>query len=235
MRGLRHHGRRRSPPRVTPPTRMIVRRIMPCSVGSSRQQIHDTPCERLSSMLPLRKVCCREPRADALEAFLTLTCVIKCWRQLQHWHERLRRRAARSQPKRPGRRFLVRVPAAGTAPRRRRSTRRATTDHHRTRPGRRPDRGQPPGQRHRPDRPRRPATPGQRVHVGIAHAGTTLAVEAAGTTFCVYDADQLITEVAQSTTKAIARFKARKPEPPRRAADRAVAPPARPAQGVAAP
>ncbi|MFF0366958.1 hypothetical protein [Micromonospora sp. NPDC005087] len=71
---------------------------------------------------------------------------------------------------------------------------------------------------------------GQRTHVGIAHAGATLAVEAAGTTFRVYDADQLITEVARSTTKAIARFKARKPEPPRRAA----APLARPAQGVAA-
>lgn len=46
----------------------------------------------------------------------------------------------------------------------------------------------------------------------------------------VEKADQLITEVARSTTKAIARFKARKPEPPRRAA----APLARPAQGVAA-
>ncbi|MFC0507243.1 hypothetical protein [Micromonospora costi] len=54
---------------------------------------------------------------------------------------------------------------------------------------------------------------GQRIHVGIAHAGTSLTVEAAGTTFRVYDADQLITEVAHCTTKAIARFKARKPEP----------------------
>ncbi|WP_328414858.1 hypothetical protein OG470_21450 [Micromonospora sp. NBC_00389] len=72
---------------------------------------------------------------------------------------------------------------------------------------------------------------GQRIHVGIAHAGRTLAVEAADTTFRVYDADQLITEVAQSTTKAIARFKARKPEPPRRTADRAAGPPAGPTQG----
>lgn len=72
---------------------------------------------------------------------------------------------------------------------------------------------------------------GQRIHVGIAHAGSTLTVEPAGTTFRVYDADQLITEVAQSTTKTIARFKARKPEPPRRAADRAVAPLAGPRSG----
>ena len=54
---------------------------------------------------------------------------------------------------------------------------------------------------------------GQRIHVGIAHAGTTLTVEAADTTFRVYEADHLITEVTRSTTKAIARFKARKAEP----------------------
>ncbi|HEX5597203.1 MAG TPA: integrase core domain-containing protein, partial [Micromonosporaceae bacterium] len=56
---------------------------------------------------------------------------------------------------------------------------------------------------------------GQRIHVGIAHAGATLTVEAADTTFRVHDGDQLLTEVARTTTKPIARFKARKPEPPR--------------------
>lgn len=57
---------------------------------------------------------------------------------------------------------------------------------------------------------------GQRIHVGIAHAGATLTVEAADTTFRVHDGDQLVTEVPRTTTKSIARFKARKPEPPRK-------------------
>ncbi|MGW3604133.1 hypothetical protein [Micromonospora sp. NPDC005161] len=57
---------------------------------------------------------------------------------------------------------------------------------------------------------------GQRIHVGIAHAGATLTVEAADTTFRVHDGDQLLTEVPRTTTKPIARFKARKPEPARR-------------------
>ncbi|SBT42085.1 hypothetical protein GA0070611_1853 [Micromonospora auratinigra] len=69
---------------------------------------------------------------------------------------------------------------------------------------------------------------GQRIHVGIAHAGRTLTAEVADTTFRVHDGNQLITEVAQPTTKAIARFKAREPEPGRRAADRAAGPLARP-------
>jgi transposase InsO family protein len=56
----------------------------------------------------------------------------------------------------------------------------------------------------------------QRIHVGMTHAGRTFDVEAADTTFRVYDGDQLITEVARTTTKPIARFKVRKPEPPRR-------------------
>ncbi|WP_245666118.1 IS481 family transposase [Micromonospora sediminicola] len=56
---------------------------------------------------------------------------------------------------------------------------------------------------------------GQRIHVGIAHAGTTLTVEAADTTFRVHDGDQLLSEVPRTTTKPIARFKVRKPEPPR--------------------
>lgn len=57
---------------------------------------------------------------------------------------------------------------------------------------------------------------GQRIHPGIAHAGHTVTVEAADTTFRVYDGNQLLTEVARTSTKAIARFKVRKPEPPRR-------------------
>jgi hypothetical protein len=60
----------------------------------------------------------------------------------------------------------------------------------------------------------------QRVHVGLAHAGRTLTVEAADTTWRVYDDDGLITEVARTTTKPVTRFKVHKPEPPRgRAAD----------------
>ncbi|GAA4578639.1 IS481 family transposase [Micromonospora coerulea] len=56
---------------------------------------------------------------------------------------------------------------------------------------------------------------GQRIHVGIAHAGATLTVEAADTTFRVHDGDQLLTEVPRTTVKPIARFKVRKPEPAR--------------------
>jgi hypothetical protein len=57
---------------------------------------------------------------------------------------------------------------------------------------------------------------GQRIHVGIRHAGATLTVEEADTTFRIHDGDQLITEVPRTATKPIARFKVRKPEPPRR-------------------
>lgn len=57
---------------------------------------------------------------------------------------------------------------------------------------------------------------GQRIHVGIAHAGATLTVEAADTTFRIHDGDQLLTEVPRTTVKPIARFKVRKPEASRR-------------------
>jgi hypothetical protein len=60
------------------------------------------------------------------------------------------------------------------------------------------------------------AIAGQRIHVGIAHAGHTLTVEVADTTWRVYDGDGLVAEVARTTTKNIARFKVHKPEPPRR-------------------
>jgi hypothetical protein len=56
---------------------------------------------------------------------------------------------------------------------------------------------------------------GQRVQVGMLHAGRTLDVEAADTTFRIYDGDQLLTEIARTTTRPVARFKVRKPEPPR--------------------
>jgi hypothetical protein len=61
------------------------------------------------------------------------------------------------------------------------------------------------------------AVAGQRIHVGIHLAGRTLGVEAADTTFRIYaDADGLVVEVPRTTMKNIARFKVRKPEPPRR-------------------
>ncbi|MEW2386525.1 DDE-type integrase/transposase/recombinase [Micromonospora sp. NPDC047707] len=62
---------------------------------------------------------------------------------------------------------------------------------------------------------------GQRIHVGITHARATLTVEAADTTFRIHDGDQLLTEVPRTTTKPIARFKVRKPEPPRLPGDNA--------------
>lgn len=60
---------------------------------------------------------------------------------------------------------------------------------------------------------------GQRIQVGIGHAGRTITVEEADTSFRALDGDQLLTEVPRTTTKAVARFKARKPEPARRASD----------------
>jgi hypothetical protein len=57
---------------------------------------------------------------------------------------------------------------------------------------------------------------GQRIHVGVAHAGRTLTVEAADTTWRVYGDDGLVVEAARTTTKTITRFKVHKPEPPRR-------------------
>jgi hypothetical protein len=56
---------------------------------------------------------------------------------------------------------------------------------------------------------------GQRIHVGMVHAGRTVTVESADHTFRVYHGDELLTEAARTTTKPIARFKVRKPERPR--------------------
>jgi hypothetical protein len=55
----------------------------------------------------------------------------------------------------------------------------------------------------------------QRIHVGMMHANRTVTVDSADHTFRVYDGDELLTEVARTTTRPIARFKVRKPEPPR--------------------
>lgn len=56
---------------------------------------------------------------------------------------------------------------------------------------------------------------GQRIHVGIVHAGRTVTVEAADRTFRITAGEELLTEVARTTTKPIARYKVRKPELPR--------------------
>ena len=60
------------------------------------------------------------------------------------------------------------------------------------------------------------AVAGQRIHVGMVHAGRTVTVETGDTTWRIYHDDELLTEVARTSTKPIARFKARKPEPARR-------------------
>jgi hypothetical protein len=54
----------------------------------------------------------------------------------------------------------------------------------------------------------------QRIHVGIVHAGRTLTVEAADSTWRVYDEDGLVAEVARTTTNPVARFKVHKPNHP---------------------
>ncbi len=46
---------------------------------------------------------------------------------------------------------------------------------------------------------------------GIGHAGETVTVAAVGDRFEVRDDDRLLVDVGRTTTKPIARFKARKP------------------------
>nr|BFE67261.1 hypothetical protein GCM10020092_005620 [Actinoplanes digitatis] len=67
----------------------------------------------------------------------------------------------------------------------------------------------------------------QKIQVGIGHADRTVTVEEADTTFRIHHGDELLAEVARTTTRPIARFKARKPEPPRRRPD-ILAPPSEP-------
>jgi hypothetical protein len=47
----------------------------------------------------------------------------------------------------------------------------------------------------------------------MAHAGHTVTVETADTTFRVYAGDELLIEVARTTTRLIARFKVANPNP----------------------
>ncbi|MFI6811886.1 Mu transposase domain-containing protein [Nonomuraea sp. NPDC050328] len=56
------------------------------------------------------------------------------------------------------------------------------------------------------------AIAGQRIGVGIGHAGATVTVEAADGTLRIAHAGQVVAEVAPTTTKPIARFKVRKPQ-----------------------
>jgi hypothetical protein len=60
----------------------------------------------------------------------------------------------------------------------------------------------------------------QRIQVGMAYAGRTVAVESTDATWRIRDGDALIAEAARTTTKPVARFKVRKPEPPRGSAGR---------------
>ena len=59
---------------------------------------------------------------------------------------------------------------------------------------------------------------GQRITVGIGRAGETVTVVADGDRLRVHNGEQLLVDVARTTVKPIARFKARKPEPVRRSA-----------------
>jgi hypothetical protein len=63
---------------------------------------------------------------------------------------------------------------------------------------------------------------GQRIQIGMIHAGRTVTVETGDTTWRVYHRDELLAEVARTNTKPVARFKVRKPEPrPRRSKESA--------------
>jgi hypothetical protein len=57
---------------------------------------------------------------------------------------------------------------------------------------------------------------GQRIHVGMVHAGRTVTIESTDRTFRVTAGEELLAEVPRTATKPIARFKVRKPEPARR-------------------
>ena len=53
---------------------------------------------------------------------------------------------------------------------------------------------------------------GQKIQVGIGHAGATVTIEDTDGTFRITHAGQVLIEVARTTTKPITRFKARRPE-----------------------
>ena len=52
----------------------------------------------------------------------------------------------------------------------------------------------------------------QRMHVGIQHAGKTVAVEVDDGTFTVQHGPDILLVVGRTSRKEVARFKARKPE-----------------------
>jgi transposase InsO family protein len=56
----------------------------------------------------------------------------------------------------------------------------------------------------------------QRIHVGIQHAGQTVTVEVDDTTFRVLHGQQTLLTIGRTTRKEVARFKARKPQKPRK-------------------
>jgi hypothetical protein len=57
---------------------------------------------------------------------------------------------------------------------------------------------------------------GQRIHVGMVHAARTLTVEPADETIRVYaGAGTVLAEIWCTTSKSIASFEVRKPNPPR--------------------
>lgn len=55
----------------------------------------------------------------------------------------------------------------------------------------------------------------QRIQVGIGHAGTTVDVHTTDATWRIQLDDELLVEVPRTTSKRVARFKTRKPEPHR--------------------
>jgi hypothetical protein len=55
-----------------------------------------------------------------------------------------------------------------------------------------------------------------RSHRRIGQAGLTVTVATVGGAFHVYDDERLLVEAPRTTAKPVARFKARKPELPRR-------------------
>jgi transposase-like protein len=55
----------------------------------------------------------------------------------------------------------------------------------------------------------------QKIQVGIGHAGATVDVHTTDTTWRIHLDDQLLVEVPRTADRPVARFKVRKPEPPR--------------------
>jgi hypothetical protein len=56
----------------------------------------------------------------------------------------------------------------------------------------------------------------QRIHLGIQHAGRTVTVEVDDHTFTVFHGRDTLLVVGRASRKEVARFKARKPQKPRK-------------------